>query len=79
MTEAERRLILGSIAAWTRAAPELERVRRENIRRTDTMRDLRAFRGWALAALRASAGGTVSSGLVEQQAWFQRLRGRSAS
>ena len=76
MTEAERRLIRESVAAWTRAGPELERVRRENIRRTDTVRDLRAFRGLALAALRAS-GAAVSSGLVEQQAWFQRLRGRS--
>lgn len=78
MTDAERRLIGESVAAWSRAGPELERVRRENIRRTDTMRDLRAFRGLAVAALRAS-GGAASSGLVEQQAWFQRLRERSAS
>lgn len=44
--------------------------------RESVVRDLRAFRGLALAALRAS-GPAVSSGLVEQQAWFQRLRGRS--
>ena len=61
------------VEAWREAGPELERMRRERIRATDTSRDLQAFAGLALAAIRERTL-PVWSGLIEQQAWFSSLR-----
>ena len=66
-------LIREWVEAWGRAGPPLEAERRERVRRTDTARDLRAFTGMTRAALEASPPAQWS-GLVEQQAWFQRVR-----
>lgn len=71
----QRPLIREWVEAWGRAGPALEAERRERIRRTDTARDLRAFSGMARAALEVSPPAPWS-GLVEQQAWFQRVRQR---
>ena len=61
------------VAAWKRAAPELERMRREDLRRLDGYR--------AIAALCGPTDYTVaprvarpSSGLIEQQRLFQAMR-----
>jgi hypothetical protein len=69
----EKEMIREWVAAWKRAAPELERLRREEIRRTNTAEAIAqlsdAFE-WAMRTLPPRP----SSGLVEQQAIFQRLR-----
>ena len=72
MTESEARLIRERIAAGQRAEPELERLRREQVRRTETARDLQAFAGLVHAALRAVPA-PLTSGLVAQQMWFRRI------
>ena len=63
------------VKAWKEAGPELERLRREELRRLDTQR--------AIALLCGPADYTVpprapkpTSGLVEQQRWFKRAARR---
>lgn len=63
------------VAAWKRAGPELERVRREELRALDSHA--------AIALLTGPADYTIeprspkpSSGLVEQQRLFRLLRSR---
>ena len=59
------------VQTWREAGPELERLRREELRRLDSQR--------AIALLCGSADYRVppraprpTSGLVEQQDWFQK-------
>lgn len=70
-TEAEQ--LKEWVAAWKRAGPELERMRFEDVRRADTAKSIEllsdAFE-WAMREL----GPQPTSGLVEQQAIFQRMR-----
>ncbi len=73
MTEEERQLTLRWIACWRRAGPELERIREEEIRATDTVRGIRVFEGLVVRAL-AQSPAKGESGLVDQQRWFQGLR-----
>lgn len=61
------------VQTWQEAGPELERIRRDELRRLDVRH--------AIALLCGSADYTVpprapkpTSGLVEQQRWFQQLR-----
>jgi hypothetical protein len=61
------------VQTWREAGPELERIRRDELRRLDVRH--------AIALLCGSADYTVpprapkpTSGLVEQQRWFQQLR-----
>lgn len=63
------------VQAWKAAGPELERLRREELRRLDPQR--------AIAFLCGSADYRVppraprpTSGLVEQQRWFKKAAGR---
>jgi len=63
------------VQAWQAAGPELERLRREELRRLDPQR--------AIALLCGPADYTVApraprptSGLVEQQRWFKKAAGR---
>lgn len=63
------------VARWQQAAPLLEEVRDADIRHADTAAAMRIFSGsatWAAAHRPPSA----SSGLVDQQRWFQQLRAR---
>ena len=60
------------VAAWQSAGPELDRIRREELRAMDVFK--------AIAALCADYDYTIAprapkptSGLVEQQRWFARL------
>lgn len=76
MIEDEQKLIRESVAAWGRAGPELERIRRAELLQMDTVRTIQAFAGMALATLR-ERGERTSSGLVEQQAWFRRIAERA--
>lgn len=72
MTESQARLLRESVAAWGRAGPELERIRRAELRQVDTVRTIQAFSGMVLVTLR-ERGERASSGLVEQQMWFRRI------
>ncbi len=63
------------VETWKKAGPELEKIRREELRRLDAYQ--------AMALLCGPADYTVpprcpkpSSGLVEQQRWFMKAAGR---
>lgn len=61
------------VAAWKRAAPELERIHREELRRLDAYTAISWLCGPAdyQTAPRAPK---PTSGLIEQQRLFQKLR-----
>jgi len=61
------------VAAWKRAGPELERVRREELRALDAYAAIALLLGPADYTVEPRAS-RPSSGLVEQQRFFQRLR-----
>ncbi len=72
MTELEKADTKRWVEAWQRAAPELRRVREEDIRATETVSAIASFRGLASAAARKQPP-PERSGLVEQQRWFRLL------
>ena len=61
------------VEAWKSAGPELERMRREEIRRADTPRAMTALLGLYRAGCRLRPP-RPSSGLVEQQRWFRKAK-----
>ena len=61
------------LAAWRRAGPALERLRRDELRRLDHRLVIAAFDDALDVALRTSAV-TTTSGLVTQQRRFAQLR-----
>jgi hypothetical protein len=63
------------VQAWREAGPEMERIRREELRHIDGQRAIALLCGPAdyHAAPRAPR---PTSGLVEQQAWFKKAAGR---
>jgi hypothetical protein len=61
------------VETWKRAAPELEAIRRRELREIDTQRALLNLAD-AFESCRLHFTPPPTSGLVEQQAWFQRLR-----
>jgi hypothetical protein len=73
MTEQEMADARKWVAAWKRAAPELERMRRQDIRDADTIRSMPAFDGLFEAAVRDFPP-KPTSGLVEQQRFFRKHR-----
>jgi hypothetical protein len=74
MTEAEEKAALRAYAArWRRAAPLLEAQRDEDVRRTDTPSAIVAFTRLGRQALTQSPP-SDTSGLVEQQRIFRKLR-----
>ena len=73
MTEEEKRLTLRWIETWRRAGPELERIRREEIRAADTQRAVKIFSGLVAEHLRRRPL-RMHSGLVTQQAVLHRKR-----
>jgi hypothetical protein len=60
--------------AWERAGPELDRIRRMEVRGTDTVSALEALADAFEWARRLPP--RPSSGLIEQQALFGKLHGR---
>ena len=71
--EEEQAALRVRVRQWREAAPLLERQREEDIRLADTGGSLRAFTGSAAwAAVKRPPEAT--SGLVEQQRWFMKLR-----
>jgi len=76
MTDLQRASIRRSVEAWQRAAPVMESVRRENIRESDTVKSILAFRGLVLAKVKSHPP-VPTSGLVEQQRLFRLVQARS--
>jgi len=72
MTDEEREQIRLRVAAWKKAAPVLERLRREAIRNTKTEEAIAMFSSAFRAALK-SLPPRRTSGLIEQQAIFRKL------
>ncbi len=60
------------VDTWRRAGIELERIRRAEIESIDTQEAVRQIFGNAAPEIRGS--GRPTSGLIDQQAWFARLR-----
>ena len=61
------------VRTWKAAGPRLEAIRRDEIRRTDSVREIAVFGDAFALALRVNPP-TPTSGLVEQQRCFARLR-----
>jgi len=60
------------VETWRRAGPELEAIRRREIESTDTAEAIRQLFGSTVPP--QDDGRRTTSGLVEQQAWFAKLR-----
>jgi hypothetical protein len=60
------------VETWRTAAVELEAIRRRELRSLDAQEAIRQIFGEEAVAF--PAPGPATSGLVEQQAWFARLR-----
>lgn len=73
MTESERQRTKERIAQWAAAAPVMQALRDEEVRQSDTAQGIRQLTGVATMTLRDMPPRSVS-GLVEQQAWFTKLR-----
>jgi len=58
------------VETWRRAGEELDRLRRAEIESIDTREAVRQIFGSNLPAVPAPP----TSGLIEQQAWFARIR-----
>lgn len=71
MTEKEKQNILRWIQAWENAGPAIERLRHEDIRNTDAKEFIRSVAG-LVAVTTKTLPPRESSGLVEQQAYFQK-------
>jgi hypothetical protein len=73
MTATEKEALRAYAARWERAASLLQQVRDADIRAADTAQAMKIFSGsatWAVTNRPASS----TSGLVEQQRWFMKLR-----
>jgi hypothetical protein len=70
MTAEERVRAQECVNAWRRAGPELEQMRRDEIRRADTAGSIPAFDGLFERAVRDFPAKSTS-GLVEQQRCFR--------
>ena len=71
-TNPETALLRRWVETWRRAGVELEALRRIEIESVDTREAVRQIFGTADVAVPPPA--LPTSGLVEQQAWFERVR-----
>lgn len=72
MTDEERMLAKRWVDTWKAAGPLLEKVREDDIRASDTIRDFQIYAGLAEMEV-AKRPPPPTSGLVEQQRWFMKL------
>jgi hypothetical protein len=70
-TTPERDVMRLWVETWRRAGEELEEIRRRELEQTDTRKAVRQIFGSAVSSLQRASD---TSGLVEQQSWFARLR-----
>lgn len=75
MNEADKDSYRRYVENWKRTGPELERIRREELRAMDARADLAGLDALADIGLRFGKPRT-SSGLVEMQKWFRELARR---
>lgn len=68
----ERELMRRWVETWRRAGTQLDKIRRCEIQATDTREAIRQLFGSAAAF--QDLPPRTTSGLVEQQAWFAKLR-----
>jgi hypothetical protein len=73
MDELEEQRVRQWIRNWEEAAPVLQRLRDEAIRNTDTATAIEQLSD-AFESARLHWSPPTTSGLVEQQRWFARLR-----
>ncbi len=73
MNELEEQRVRQWIRNWEEAAPVLERLRDEAIRNSDTATAIEQLSD-AFESARLHWTPPTTSGLVEQQRWFARLR-----
>jgi len=60
------------VARWQKAGPELARIRRQELRRTDVAASIEQLEDSFQSAL-LNYPARLTSGLIEQQRWFKRL------
>lgn len=73
MDQEDSSSLSAQVGQWQRAGEVMEAVRRKEIQGAETARALRQFTGAVLAEVRRRPERTTS-GLVEQQRWFRKLR-----
>lgn len=61
------------VARWQKAGPELERIRREELLHTDVRNSIELLEDAFQSAI-LNYPASATSGLIEQQRWFMRLR-----
>ena len=69
----EHEIISRTVQAWKEAGPQLEAIRRREIRDADNLQVLALLESAFNHALRTMPA-RQSSGLVEMQEWFAKLR-----
>ena len=72
MLEDDRQLMRRWVETWMRAGPGLDAIRKREIQSADTREAVRQLFG--SAAVFHDLPRRTTSGLVEQQAWFAKLR-----
>ncbi len=63
------------VETWRRAGPELESIRRDEVRRLDAYKTISLLCGPADYTV-APRAPKPTSGLIEQQAWFMKIASR---
>ena len=61
------------VEAWKKAGPELERIRRNELRKVSTQKALMILSDM-FESCRLHFKPRPTSGLIQQQAWFRRFR-----
>ncbi len=74
-TAQDRELMRRWVETWRRAGQDLDEIRRREIEAVDTREAIRQLFG-SSAAVFQNLPPRTTSGLVEQQAWFAKLRRR---
>ena len=73
MTTVEKEGLRAYVERWQRVGPLLQEVRDADIRAADTAQAMKAFSGSATWAV-THRPVLPTSGLVEQQRWFTKMR-----
>ena len=73
MNEQELELTRKWVEIWKQAGPELEKIRRAELKKVSTQQAVSNLAD-AFEYTRLHFKAKPSSGLVEQQTWFQRFR-----
>ncbi len=75
MNSTEKEQYRRYVETWKRAGPELERIRREELRAMDTRKEVSGMDALVDMALRYGSP-RETSGLVEMQEWFLKFARR---